>query len=336
MSAHIEGQGNCASTVSSGNTPPNLNSINQTFNIPYKTFFELEGTATDTDNDPITYCWEQWDLGSFDSWNTVSNVNPLFRSFYPTSDNVRMFPELVKIRPEQIKTKGEVLPEVDRNLSFKLAARDIRNGYGSFNYSNDELEIQAINTGNSLFRVTSHSTTGTNWTGDTKQTVTWDPAGTQNAPISASTVDIYFSVDTGRTWPWLMASNVPNNGSYDIYAPNVATNYGLYKVKGHGNIFFDINNGYINVIPQTYPLSLSNIELDKIEIFPNPASYSLHVRNLPNNALSLQLSSTNGQILAEFEPSESLDLGNISNGMYFLKIINTKKESIIKKLIIQH
>ncbi len=335
MSNHMDGQGNCASSVPTNNTPPSLNSINQSYTIPYRTFFELEANATDADNNPITYCWEQWDLGAYGPWNLVSSGNPLFRSFYPTENNIRTFPEFSKILPEFIKTRGEVLPELTRNVSFKVAARDINNGYGSFNYSNEELEIQAVNSGSNLFRVTSHNTANQVWTGDTKQTVTWEVGGTTANGINAATVDIYFSIDSGRTWPWKMADNVPNNGSYDINAPNWATNHGLVKVKGHNNIFFDVNDSYIEIQPQVYPLSISKEIKDQVVIFPNPATNRLTIKNLPSDIQEVSLQSISGQFIEKVPVKSSLEIGHLSSGMYFLNFRDKSGAEFVKKFVIR-
>ncbi len=335
MSNHMDGNGNCATKVSSNNTPPSFTSINKTYTIPYKTFFELEADGSDADNHPITYCWEQWDLGAYGPWNLVSSGNPLFRSFAPTQDNVRVFPELLKVRPELIKTRGEVLPEVTRDVNFKLTVRDISNGYGSFNYSDDELLIQAVNTGTPLFRVTSHGTTGQIWTGDTKQTVTWEVGGTTANGINAATVDVYVSVDTGRTWPYKVADNVPNDGSQDIIIPNVATNFGLVKVKGHNNIFFDINNGYITIQPQTYPTNINERTIKNIQLLPNPSNGRLSISNLPSNTRNIELLSTNGQVIKDLPVHSTIDLSELSNGLYFLKMRLENGGQFVKKIVIQ-
>lgn len=335
MSDHMDGQGNCATNVNTNNTPPNLNSINRTYNIPYKTYFELDASATDADSNPITYCWEQWDLGAYGPWNTVSTGNPLFRSFVPSNNGRRVFPELEKVRNEFIKTKGEVLPEVSRALNFKVAARDIMNGYGSFNYSDEELGILAFNTGNNLFRVTSHANIGQTWTGDNMQTVTWNTAGTESGSVNTPTVDIYLSLDSGKTWPYLLVSNVPNDGSQDVGVPNVSTAFGLIKVKGHNNIFFDLNDRFITIVAQPYPVSTTDMITNDINIYPNPATNQVWLENLPTTAKNVQILNTNGQLIKEYSNLKKIDISEISNGLYFIKVLSSKRELITRKLMIQ-
>jgi len=335
MSGHMDGSGNCASKVNSNNNPPTMSAINQTYTIPYKTFFELEGQGSDVDNHPLTYCWEQWDLGAYGPWALVSTGNPLFRSFNPSSNPVRTFPQLLKIRPEIIKSRGEVLPEVTRDLNFKLTVRDMDNGFGAFNYSDNELRINAVNTGTPLFRVTSHGTNGQTWTGDTKQTVTWEVGGTTSNGINAATVDIYFSLDMGQTWPYKIADNVPNDGSQDVVIPNFATANGLLKVKGHNNIFFDINSGFINVEPQVYPTNISDNEIENISIHPNPAQQYLVIDNLPSDAETMQLIAISGNKISEHTASDKIDVSQAANGIYFLKISLENGNQIVKKIVIQ-
>jgi hypothetical protein len=55
--------GGCAVNTATGNTLPVITAMNNNgVNIPISTPFTLTGTATDADNDALTYSWEQWDL----------------------------------------------------------------------------------------------------------------------------------------------------------------------------------------------------------------------------------------------------------------------------------
>ncbi len=337
MYTHIEGNGNCAAITTVNNNPPSVTDISlKSYNIPYKTSFELTANASDVDGDPITHCWEQYDRGSAGAWN-VPNLEdePLFRSFYPTADSVRTFPQWRDLMLNRIDVKGEVLPEVAREMRFRLMVRDIRNGFGTFNRSDNTLDVNVINTGSALFRVTSLATANQTWTGDTKQFVTWDVAGTDGGTINTPTVDIYISVDTGKTWTYKVASNVPNDGSEEVFAPNIATTRARVKVKGHNNIFFDVNDAYFEIVPQVYPASTSDISHTQLEIYPNPASAQVSLKH--NLSLqSLSLLNITGQQLVKFNPiQKNLNLSNLANGIYFLEGVNEKNIKFVKKLIIE-
>src|SRR5690606_7688340 len=94
----VNGNGNsCAVTSSNGNTPPSVTVPAGGFFIPKQTPFELIAAATDPDDDMLTYCWEQYDLGpataSVDANLTDPSGNaPIFRSWPPTANDTRVFP----------------------------------------------------------------------------------------------------------------------------------------------------------------------------------------------------------------------------------------------------
>ncbi len=238
----------CAVTTTLPYSVPTVTNYLDSFYVPYKTPFEFSASASNTDGNPLTYCWEEWDLGPAGSWNATNNTSaPIFRSFNPTSSGTRVFPRWDSLIKNKIKYLGEVLPEVARNTKFRCTVRDVHNGWGLYNGPNVNFTVKSVVT-SSLFLVQSQAT-ATTWTGTTTQTITWDVAGTTAAPISAANVDIYLSLDSARTFPYLLASNTPNDGSETVTLPDVFTNNfsARIKVKGHGNIFFDLNDGWIKI-----------------------------------------------------------------------------------------
>ena len=78
------------------------------------------------------------------------------------------------------------------------------------------------------------------------ETITWNVSGTNSGLISTPNVDIFFSLD-GYNYDIVLATGVPNDGSHDIMVPNVDTTTGRVKVKGSGNVFFDVNRANITV-----------------------------------------------------------------------------------------
>jgi hypothetical protein len=78
--------------------------------------------------------------------------------------------------------------------------------------------------------------------GGSTQTITWNPANTNIAPVSASNVKISLSTDGGFTYPHVLAASTPNDGSEPVTLSNVSTTQARIKIEAVGNVFFDISN----------------------------------------------------------------------------------------------
>jgi hypothetical protein len=250
----------CPTVTASTNVPNTYPDFTQTRSIPLWTPFELTAPAiTDATQDTLSYCWEEWDLGGFgQQWNTTNTAMPYFRSFTPTSSPTRVFPFINRVLAGSYFNKGERLPQAARTLKFTLTTRDVYQGWGCFNssYDTDTITLNAVTTGDT-FRVTSQPTPVT-WNIGSSQTVTWNVAGTTAAPVNAANVDIYLSIDSAKTFPYLLA-NVPNNGSATVIIPAVPlTTKARIKVKGADNVFFQINRSNITINGVPLPVYLAS------------------------------------------------------------------------------
>lgn len=267
----------CAVTASSGHDTGHLVAFTASYNIPYKTPFELTGpTATGTGTDTaVTYQWFQWNLGQTGAggdfgnrMNQASFRAPIFRSFQPVYTPYRCFPKTSMVLAGVLSdagtdnNEGEKAADTARFLTMKMALRNILAGKGCVNIPDDTIHINVSSTGSANgyagFKVTSQGTTGITYAGGSSQTVTWNVVGTNAAPVSASNVDIYMSVDGGYTWPYTVGT-FPNTGSASVTIPNPAVSSATarIKVKGSGNIFFNINsnNFTVNAVAATAPIT---------------------------------------------------------------------------------
>lgn len=233
----VSGQGNtCPVITNTGNLAPVVNAGTGGFTIPRQTPFTLTGSATDGNNDPLTFNWEEFDLGSAGAPNNATNP-PFFRSWLATASPSRTFP-----RPSDLVNNttviGEVLPNVTRALNFRLTARDNRSGGGGVNYASLSFNVT---TAAGPFQVTAPNT-AVSILGGTPMNVTWNVASTTAAPVSCAAVNILLSTDGGYTYPITLASSTANDGAETVTTPNANSTTARVKVACASSIFFDISN----------------------------------------------------------------------------------------------
>jgi len=244
IKAYINSGSSCETFVGSFvNTAP-IVSAQSNYSIPISTPFVLTLSATDPNDNPMTYAWDQMD-------NAVATMAPLstntggptFRSVTATSSPSRYFPPLSNVIANSANT-WQVLPSVARTMNFRGVVRDFTGVAGC----NSEINIQVstVNAAAGAFSVTSFNTASTWAEGDTK-TITWNVAGSTSSPVSCANVDILLSYDGGNTYPVTLASATPNDGSHNIIVPAGTTTQGRIMVKGSNHIFFDINNANITI-----------------------------------------------------------------------------------------
>jgi hypothetical protein len=238
------GSGNgCAVITNTGNSAPVVTVPSGGFYIPKSTPFSLTGSANDPNSDPITYCWEEFDLGPAGHPNSPSGNAPIFRSFSPVTSSTRTFPKLSDLL-NNTQTIGEILPTYTRNLTFRLTARDNRAGGGGVDYA--QMSTFYVDGNSGPFVVTSPNT-NVSWPGNSNQTITWNVANTSSSPVNCSNVKILLSTNGGNNFNTVLLASTPNDGSELVTVPNLPTSQARIKVEAVGNIFFDISNVNFNI-----------------------------------------------------------------------------------------
>ena len=264
------GGGNCAVKTAYSNTAPVIGNLPD-FTIPKGTAFVLKGIATDAENDPLTYCWEQNNNEISIQPPVDSNTSgPNFRSRPPSNSPNRYLPAL-NVSPNNY----EIIPFVPRTLNFVLTVRD--NSVNGPQTSRGDMAVTVANVG--PFMITAPNT-NVSWQTATNQTVTWDVAGTTANGINAAFVDIYLSTNGGSSYPILLASKVPNDGSESIMVPNNVGGSNKIMVMANNNIFYDISNTNFSI---TAPASTFSIafngaagEQNKATCVGNSAVYTFN------------------------------------------------------------
>lgn len=347
----------CATKTSTGNKLPYVPAFTASYSIPYKTPFELIApTATDSvGGASLTYCWEQWNRGSASTSSSSRLVNtfrtgPLFRTFSPVDTTKRIFPKNSMVLAGSISdagvdgNQGEKLPDTTRYLTFKLTARALlSSGKGSFNFPDDTIHIDAISSGaaNSYkgFTVTSQSTTGVSYDGGTTQTITWDKVNTDVAPINCSQVVIYLSTNGGLSWTTNLGT-FPNTGTATVTLPNPATTVtnARIKVKGVGNIFFNVNKKNFTITHNSTASVSSISEAVLVDVYPVPTSEVLYLDAHSYKGLQATIYNIVGQMVwnGELEGKTSVNVSTWAKGVYHVMLYNNETgEKQAKSVIIQ-
>lgn len=298
MGLFVSGGGHtCPVKTPLSNAAPVINSTNANVTVPISTPFALTANATDADGDELTYLWEQMNnQASTQPPVATAAGGPNFRSFDPSLSPTRYFPNLTALSAGGPFT-WEVLPSVSRTMNFRVSVHDNH----SVASCNDYMDVTVTTDATAgPFVLNYPSATGITWAATSNQTVLWNVANTNNASVNCQFVDLYLSTDGGQTYPTLLASNVANNGSYEILVPNTPTTTARVMAISDAGTFFDISNNNFEItgVSDTYELIVVNdvigvcseddaiyeIEILQIGSYTDPVNFS--VTGLPGGATS--------------------------------------------------
>lgn len=237
--------GDCAVKTLNRGSAPDIEPFNvsggwlDTLTIPAGTPFVLKGHATGSTGATTTYGWEQFDAGPLQGAVLKDDgVGPLFRSYLPNTSGERVFPRLAAVLADEPLGNGEVYPATNRKLTFRLTARDSVHD----TTASSDVTLNVLKTARPFaVRLPGRSAT---LSGGSVQTIGWDVASTDKAPISCAEVRIDLSVDGGYTYlPRPLAAAVPNTGSASVMLPRMSepTAKARVKVSCIGNVFFAVS-----------------------------------------------------------------------------------------------
>ncbi|KAF2341092.1 zinc-dependent metalloprotease [Flavobacterium tistrianum] len=226
------------------NNPPVINAGSD-YTIPISTPFILTGTGSDPEGNSITYTWEQFDsatttfAGNSLTYPTKPD-GPMFRSLPPTTSPVRYMPALSSVLNNQLTTSWESVSSIAKTMNFTLTGRD--NAALGKGQTNTDAMIVTVTAAAGPFAVTSQTDDNLGWAKGSAQMITWSVNNTNTLPGS-SNVNIKLSVDGGVTFPIVLASNTPNDGSETILVPEIdaSTNCRLL-IEPVNNIYYAINS----------------------------------------------------------------------------------------------
>ena len=326
----------CYQLIPTENTPPVVGIRESGFTIPISTPFELNAIASDIDSTTLTYSWEQFDTGAVSQIGFPIENAPSFRAYAPVRVSERIFPRINNIilnKPSDV----EVLPDTTRMLTFGVTVRDNDERGGSTAFSEVVFFASAAA---GPFTVLQPDSANIEYEPADSITVRWDVANTDTAPVNCSLVDVYLSVDNGKKFNYLLVKEIPNNGETRVLLPDTTTTRARIKIKCSDNIFFDMSNNRFKITEQIIS-STEEIYSGPIYLFPNPTQNELTLvfPETINKEIDLEIIDALGQIvrrekIASYTASFSIDTGDLSAGMYYLK--GNVKEQIFSKRFIKN
>ena len=232
------------------NNPPQANAGND-YVIPSGTAYVLRGTATDADSgDNLMYCWEQTDSGRVtkSEFGPTRTIGAQARSLPPVNSSDRYIPKISRVLAGQLTQTNpnsgddwETVSTVARDLNWALTVRDREpsaiglNGQSSF----DTMKITVDDTSGPF--VVNAPNSAVTWGTGMSETITWDVANTNVAPVNLQKVNIKLSTDGGLTFPISLASNIDNDGTETIFVPENPTTKARIMVEAVDNIFFAVS-----------------------------------------------------------------------------------------------
>lgn len=205
--------------------------------IPKGTAFVLTASATDAENDPMTYTWEQYDVAS-SSLTTVTGNNtngPKFRSLIGTTNPSRYFPKLSNVLNGVLSsaTDWEAVSNVARNMNFRVTVRD---NHPDVTKQQTQFGTQRIVVGSAEpFKVSS-----TKVYNNAPSPLVWDVVGTNLAPYNVANVKIDYTTNNGTTWT-VLSESTPNDGIENFDFSSFATNTQItIRVSALENVFYAV------------------------------------------------------------------------------------------------
>lgn len=256
IQANLAGKSCPVSVTMTANTAPVVAPVSN-YTIPISTPFALTASASDNENDPLTYCWEQNDnsttTGSGSVASPTKTTGPNWLSFPAVASGTRTFPRLSTILAGLNVTGPlpggdaganiEALSSVSRTLNFRVTVRDNHPYVAGSTIGQTGFTDAVVTVTNTSgpFAVTAPNT-AVSWGAGTNQTVTWSVNGTNAGSVNCASVNILLSTDGGQTFPTVLAAATANDGSQVVTVPTTPGTTNRIKVEAVGNIFFDISN----------------------------------------------------------------------------------------------
>lgn len=330
---------NCQTTETIANNPPNANA-GSNYSIPKSTPYVLRGSATDSDSgDILSYCWEQIDSGVTNYLNFGPTLvsGSMNRSLPPESSPIRYIPRFSSVLEGNVEQTNptlssdwETVASVSRQLNWALTVRDrspSSSNLGQSSYDTMQITVEDV----TPFTVENPIS----WAQGSTQTINWVVGETSNGTINCQSVNILLSTDGGLSFSTTIASNTPNDGSYDYTVPTLTdTDQARILVEAADNIFYDVSNFNFS-ISQDPDFFMVNETLNPVSCGDSSATFTFDyaAANGFSETVTFSASGNPSGSTVTFNPTSITssgsvtmtisNLGNTPSGNYDISLIGT-------------
>jgi hypothetical protein len=188
------------------------------------------------------------------------------------------------------------------------------------------------------------------WEVDTTQPITW--TATDNAGVSG--IDLHYSVDGGATYPFVIATGLPNKGSYNWLIPDTPTLTARVRVTARDaaqNVANDASDADFEIqrpISTVAEALLGDREI--MGVYPNPAvSGQAHVlyRILGAAVVDVSIYDSSGRMVRKLETGsfaggirdlrwdgQDADGRLVSAGIYFVRFVADSRVRAMKPIVL--
>lgn len=230
----------CDVETAVNNNPPVIAPLTS-YNIPKGTAFALTASATDPENDPITYMWEE-----VDDADEVINRNNIgttttgasFRSLTPTVSPTRYFPKLASVLSgvlDNANNGWESVSKVARTTKFAVTVRD--NNVDPTQQQSQYAEQTIVVGDNGPFKINTQYANV-----NVATPIEWDVVNTNAAPYNVSNVKIDYTIDNGTTWVPILATTA-NDGTENVILPVSLSGQTIkLRISAINNVFYAVKS----------------------------------------------------------------------------------------------
>ena len=291
-------ENSCQSSIEIENRPPVV-SAGENISIPKGTAYELRAIGSDPDNDQLTYCWEQLNNGLI----TYSNFGPTVlsgstnRSFPPTTNPNRTVPSMTNVLAGKLTQTNPQTPfewqsvsTVQRNLLWGVTVRDRTLTSEDIGQTAQDNKTVSVVESAGPFRVLSQNSNTTVWLAGANEVIRWDVANTNLAPINTERVSVYLSLDNGKNFSTLLASNTLNDGQLDFVVPgNISSTNARIKIVPENNIYFAVNSERFSILERPFATPLVSTQKNECGLAEVSFEFKLNKYQDSVNIVSMSL-----------------------------------------------